>query len=177
MTHRKLIIFEFSSIIFLFILGTFLHFTYQLSQNNLFVGLFSSVNESTWEHLKLFFFPMLVTSIIGYFLFYKDYPNYLCIKMRSTILGLVFIVVFFYTYTGVFGTNFTILDIGSFFAAGILSYYYSYKKLIDKTNNRVCCTKGAMLGFFILLICFLVFTFFPPKIGLFIDPITHTYGI
>ena len=45
------------SIIFTFILGTLLHFTYKWSEENAIVGIFSAVNESTWEHLKLLYFP------------------------------------------------------------------------------------------------------------------------
>ena len=45
--------------IFISVLGVLLHFTYEWSGNNPIVGLFSATNESTWEHLKLLFFPML----------------------------------------------------------------------------------------------------------------------
>ena len=65
------IIFIFS-IIFTLVLGTILHFTYTWSNNNPFIGSFSAVNESTWEHLKLVFFPMLITVFIGYFYLEND---------------------------------------------------------------------------------------------------------
>ena len=42
------------------ILGTLSHFVYGLSGENRFIGLFFPVNESTWEHMKLAFFPMLL---------------------------------------------------------------------------------------------------------------------
>ena len=51
------------------ILGTIFHFTYEWSGKKVIIGLFSAVNESTWEHLKLLFFPMLITTFIGYFFF------------------------------------------------------------------------------------------------------------
>ena len=35
------------------ILGSILHFTYGWSRGNKFVAIFSAVNESTWEHIKL----------------------------------------------------------------------------------------------------------------------------
>ena len=49
------------------ILGILLHFTYEWSGDKIIVGLFSAINESTWEHLKLLFFPMVITIIVGYF--------------------------------------------------------------------------------------------------------------
>ena len=64
---NKLIKAELIVILFSLVLGTLLHFTYEWSGENLFVGSFSAVNESVWEHLKLVFFPMLITTIIIYF--------------------------------------------------------------------------------------------------------------
>ena len=65
MTKKSSILkFEIISTIFIMIAGTLLHFTFEWSNNNPIVGTFSAVNESTWEHLKLLFFPMLISSII-----------------------------------------------------------------------------------------------------------------
>ena len=44
------------------ILGTLLHFLYEWTGYNYLVGFISPVNESTWEHLKLLFFPVLFLS-------------------------------------------------------------------------------------------------------------------
>ena len=71
--RNKILIFQIVSTIFIIILGTILHFTFKWSNKNPLVGSFSAVNESTWEHLKLLFFPMLITTIIGYFLYRRIY--------------------------------------------------------------------------------------------------------
>lgn len=173
-TKSKLLKYEIFSMIFLFIFGTLLHFTFEFFNHMPLVGTFSAVNESTWEHLKLLFFPMLITTIIGYFYFHKEYPNYLWIKTKGILIGLAFIIIFFYTYTGIIGTNFAILDIGSFFIAGFLAHYYTYKNIIKKEKGN---TPISFIILAILLISFIVFTFIPPKIGLFKDPVTSTYGI
>lgn len=65
MNKKKIKNYQIFSILFVFLLGTLLHFTYELSGNNLFIATFSAVNESVWEHLKLIFFPSLLTVIIG----------------------------------------------------------------------------------------------------------------
>ena len=44
-------------------------------------------------------------------------------------------------------------------------------------NNFKCNNKTAIIVLVILLICFIVFTFYAPKIGLFKDPITNKFGI
>ncbi len=72
MDKNKIKNYQIFSIVFTFILGTLLHFTYNLSGENIIVGSFSAINESVWEHLKLLYFPMLLTLIIGYFGVGKD---------------------------------------------------------------------------------------------------------
>ena len=50
-------------ILFVSVTGTLSHFLYQFSGNCFLTGLFSPVGESTWEHMKLLFFPMLFYSL------------------------------------------------------------------------------------------------------------------
>lgn len=73
------------------------HFTFNWS-NNILVGIFSPVNESIWEHLKLLFFPMLITVIFVYFYKGRLIPNYLCAKVLGIIVSIAFTIIFFYTY-------------------------------------------------------------------------------
>ena len=39
--------------------GTLLHFVYEWTGGNRVIAVFSAVNESTWEHMKLLFIPFL----------------------------------------------------------------------------------------------------------------------
>lgn len=175
MTKKSSILkFEIISTIFIMIVGTLLHFTFGWSNNNPLIGTVSAVNESTWEHLKLLFFPMLISTIIGYFYKGKHIPNYLCSKVLGTILSMSFIVVFFYTYTGIIGKNFAIVDIASFFIAVLLGQYIAYRKM----ESTFSCNKSVpIIILLVLCLCFFVFTFFPPHIVLFQDPITGMFGI
>ena len=166
--------FQIFSAIFTMILGTLLHFTYEWSNCNLLVASFSAVNESTWEHLKLLFFPMLLTTILGYFYIGKNTLNYICAKTIGILSAICFTTIFFYTYTGIIGTNFSFLDIGSFFMAVILGEYIAYKILL---SNFLCNKKIAIIVLSILLICFVLFTYITPQIGIFKDPVTNSFGI
>ena len=174
MNKRKVIIYQIFSVIFLFILGTLLHFTFNWSNQNSIVALFSSINESVWEHLKLVFFPMLITTVIGILYFGKSFPNYLCAKTIGIICAMAFMIIFFYTYTGILGNNLAVVDISSFFFSVILGEYICY---ILITNNFVCNNQIAFVVLLILLLCFIIFTYHTPNIGLFKDPITGQYGI
>ena len=175
-SKNKLLKFQIFSVIFTWVLGTLLHFTYEWSNENIIIAAFSAVNESTWEHLKLLFFPMFITTVIGYFYLKpkEDYKNFLCAKTIGILSALSFVVVFFYTYTGIVGTNFAILDIGSFFVGVLLGEFVTYKL----TKNDVDCNNcSAMIILTILFLCFIIFTYYPPHIGLFIDPVSRKYGI
>lgn len=174
MNKEKIKKYQIFSVIFTFILGTLLHFTYNLSNQNPIVAVFSSVNESTWEHLKLIFFPTLLTIIIGYFYFNKSVSNFVCSKTLGLLISICFTVVFFYTYTGILGKNIAFIDIASFFISVLIGEFISYVLII---NNFKCKNCIAIIVLLIITILFIFFTFNPPKIGLFKDPLTNTYGI
>lgn len=162
------------SAIFVCILGTLLHFTYKIFGENQLVASFSAVNESVWEHLKLLYFPMLLTTIIGYFYIGKSSTNFLCAKTLGIIASIFFVIVFFYTYSGIIGRTITFIDIASFFIAVILGEYISFKLM---SSNFQCNNIIAVFVLIILLTSFIVFTYFTPELGIFKDPVTGEYGI
>lgn len=171
MKNKSILQFQIISIILVYISGVLLHFTYEWSNNNVIVGLFSAINESTWEHLKLLFYPMLITTIIGYFYIGKEKSNFLCAKTIGILVAISFTVIFFYTYTGILGTNVDFLNITTFFIAVILGEFIAYRYMI---LNNPCNKKIAITILIILFLCFIVFTFVPPSIGLFKNPILAT---
>lgn len=174
MDNTKIRSYQILSAIFVCIVGTLLHFTYKFLGENSFVASFSAVNESVWEHLKLLFFPLLLTTIIGYFYIGKNVPNFLCSKTLGIITAMLFIVIFFYTYTGIIGKSILFIDIASFFVAVILGEYLAYKLMI---SNFECNNIIAIIILSAILIGFIVFTYFTPKIEIFRDPVTNQYGI
>ena len=87
--------------IFISVLGVLLHFTYEWSGDNAVVGLFSAVNESTWEHLKLLFFPFLLLTILEVLLRGNMLPEqFLPARVLGILAGMGGIVVGFYTLQG-----------------------------------------------------------------------------
>ncbi len=157
------------------LLGTLLHFLYDRTQSP-FAALFSGVNESTWEHMKLLFFPMFLFASVQSFFIGKDYQNFWCIKAKGTMLGLVMIPVIFYTLRGIFGTTPDWINIAIFFISAAIAFIYETKQL--KKGSLPCKTEKAALAlFFILTAAFFIFTFMPPSIPLFQDPIDGSFGI
>ena len=164
MSLKKIRMYQIFSAIFVIILGSLFHFTYNLSGDNPIVAIFSSINESVWEHLKLLYFPMLLTIVIGYFYIGKEIPNFLCSKTIGILVAMLFVVIFFYTYTGILGYNIAILDISSFVIATVLGEFVSYILIVNNFdyNNWI-----AIFILAILFICFAIFTFKTPNLGIF----------
>ncbi len=170
----SIIKFQILSIIFIVLLGSFLHFTYELSGNNPIIGTFSAVNESVWEHLKLAFFPTLITTLIGFFIFKDDIPNFLCAKTLSMIFSILFIPIFFYTYTYILGSHNVVIDILSFILSVFIGETIAYLYII---NDYPCNSKIALFIIGLLTFIFILFTFTPPKLDIFQESTTGIYGI
>ena len=173
MTIKKahIIGFFFSSL-----LGALLHFVFEWSGGSPLVGALTPVNESTWEHLKLLAMPMLLFAIAEHYSYGRRTPGFLSARAVSILLGMGVIICGYYTYKGVWGQDVAAVNIILFVAGVLAAYCYSYKALRNRrchpdTDNR------AKLGIALLLILFVVFTFYPPHIGLFLDPLTGGYGI
>ena len=124
--RNKLFCYTIGGILFTSLLGTLSHFIYEWSGENWLAGLFTPVNESTWEHMKLLFFPMLLYGIFALPRLKDDYP---CISFGyplGILAGTFAIPILFYTYYGILGRNHTAADILIFYlsvAAGFAAAY------------------------------------------------------
>ena len=157
--------------LFVLILGTLLHFSFAWLREAPVAGLFSAVNESTWEHMKLLFFPSFLYFLWEYKKYGSSSKDLLTARTLGLFCGLAFIPVSFYTYTGVIGKGFFPVDIA---ICVFLTLYASTRFLAHPLKLT---TFTAFLLLFALLAAFLTFTFFPPHIQLFLDPVDCTYGI
>ena len=157
------------------LLGTLLHFLYEWLGGSVWIAAFSGVNESTWEHMKLLFWPMFIYAILESF-FFADRRDFWCIQLRGILLGLILIPVIFYTYNGVFAKSPDFINIAIFFFAAAIVYYYE-ARLFKAGTMRCSAPKLAFATLCFLAVLFVVFTFLAPQIGIFKDSLTGTYGI
>jgi len=177
MDERKRILFyELAGIVFIIILGSILHFTFEWAGHNAIVGVFSAVNESVWEHLKLGFWPAIVFALIEFKYLKKATNNFLFGKTVGIYLIPVVIIVIFYSYTAILGESILIIDVLSFVIAVIVGQLVSYRLLTWKTLPYNL-DKVSLIALFLLGLAFVLFTFYPPQLAMFQDPITGEYGI
>ncbi len=154
--------------------GTLLHFLYDWTNQSLLTAPISGVNESTWEHMKLLFFPLFVFALVQN-RYFKDYSSFWCVKLIGILTGLLTIPILFYTYNGIFGTSLDWVNITIFFVATAITFLVE-TKLFQK-NTIPCFPRLAFLVVCFIGVLFVLFTFIPPQIPLFRDPLTGEYGI
>lgn len=162
--------------LFVSVAGTFLHFLYDLTGKNLAAGLISAVNESIWEHMKLIFYPMVLVSLVEYRLTKGERSLIRCSTLAGILLALVLIPVLYYTYTGILGVSADWFNVTIFFLAAGAAYWLEYR--IESGN--CCCRVSFKVWMLILLLiaaAFTAATFCPPRIPLFRDPLSGTWGI
>ena len=152
--------------------GTILHFLYDWTGGSIWVAPFSGVNESTWEHMKLLIWPLFLFAVVQR-MFFRERENFWRVKLWSILLGLLLIPVLFYTYNGAIGKSPDWLNITIFYICA--GFVFLFERWAFKTARH-----SSRLAFFALCLVgtlFVVFTFAPPRIPLFLDPLTGTYGI
>lgn len=164
---NKLLVWEIGGFIFIGLLGASLHFTYELSDfSSNVVAYFSAVNESTWEHLKMVFFPGLLFALIEYTYVRDQVNNYIVAKSASMFIMPLVIAVGWYIYAPIVGRSVFPVDLALFYLAVFIGQLVSYKILtrppLDKRYNNY-----AIGAFLTLFLAFSTLTYCAPQVFLF----------
>ena len=173
---RSLSLWQFVGFSLTSFLGTLFHFLYEWTGESPFVAPISGVNESTWEHMKLLFFPLFFFALVER-AFFREQKNFWQVKLCGTLRGILWIPFLFYTLNGAFGKTPDWVNISLFFLAAALSFLWETRAFSKAEDTE---SPVPRLSFFLLCLIgalFVLFTFFPPRIPLFADPLTGTYGI
>jgi hypothetical protein len=177
MTIDSVILVSLWMIVPLGLLGSVLHFLFDWTKHNRFLALFSAVNESYWEHIKIaiwpvFVFQLAMFSMGGYqILSFVPAATIALYSIPVSMVGLVFI------YKALTKRNILWLDISIFFVciAVAQSIFVLILGQLSPTTGTVVISILFLLG---LIIAFLLFTVRPPKEpDVFVDPINKRYGL
>lgn len=154
------------------VLGTLLHFVYEWTGENKIAALFSAVNESVWEHLKLLFWPVLLVTVIEYVFIErkKRIGGFLPARFSGMLFGMLVTVTLYYTITGIVGKNIDFVNIAIFYIAVIAVFLVSHLIIKNGCCRQPIASLAAVIGFILLAVLFGIWSFYPPDIGIFIDP-------
>lgn len=159
----------------IFLAGSILHFVYDWSGAWRPVALVAAVNESVWEHLKLAFWPALLSGLVEWRLLHRRYPAFWAARTVGLLVTPVFIALIFYGYTALLGGHWLVADIGTFLI-GIAAGQWSCYTLLGWQPNRAGRVVVG-LSLVLLVAAFACFTYWPPEWSLFREASTGISGI
>ncbi len=157
--------------------GMLLQFLFKWTGGSILVAAFAGVNESTWEHMKLLYVPYFVFTMLEFPVFAEPLRNFFAAKATAGAAGALFIPVLYYTANGMFGKTPDWFNIAVFFASTAAAYLLSYRLLTTLSLRGTAMQLTGFLLLWGLMLLFVLFTYRPPRLPLFLDPVTQAYGI
>jgi hypothetical protein len=166
--NRRIIEWEVAGVFFVLIVGSLLHFAFELSGFWKPVALIASVNESTWEHLKMVFWPGLFFFIAQYY-FLKNTQcasRFWCAKAACLLLMPLIVAAGWYAAIALLGQNDFGVNIALFVGAIVIGQVASYAILSGKLPGTISQRRSIII-ILLLTFAFASLTYFPPRIFLF----------
>lgn len=162
------------SFCFLIIFGSLLHFTHDWIKKGILLHIFSALNESTWEHMKLLVAPTILIGILQYIFLKGTHANlfnsiFILLLVEVTSIPLLFEPLRLLLKKVPFSVTILIFILSILF--GLLTQSYFLKENIYLFPEEI-----ALLLSLGIVGIFAIFSYYPPKIFLFKDPITGRYG-
>lgn len=158
----------------IFILASISHFIYSTFPSNL-TAIFFPVNESIWEHMKLFYTPYLIDSILLFIAskkFNLVYHNILLFALISSLFSIFTYLIIYIPIFLIFKSN-LIIDISLMIIVIITSQYlfnYILKKETSKHTNLI------LILIILIYILFGYLTYYPLRNFIFLDYSKNKYG-
>lgn len=175
MPKKTLLRLETAGPIIVFIIASFLHFIYDLSPNVL-TSLFGAVNESIWEHIKIFTIAYLFYGFIELLWTKSELKRFVAAKTAGVLVQGMFIPAAYYSFSLFVRKPVFIVDLLIGFLASVLGFLVSYR--LYKGNRKIeKYFLTSLMFLFLIMLSLLCFTYFPPEAELFRDVITGEYGV
>lgn len=162
------------SFLLISLLGSLFHFTHGWIKRGFLLHVFSALNESTWEHMKMLLAPTLLVSVLQLFYLRGVYENFWNGVLLLLIVELLTIPFLFEPLRHLIKKVPFVFTILIFYLAiffGLLVEYFVLKNEILIFSDFI-----ALIFVLILVILFGFFSYYPPKHFLFRDPVTGEYG-
>ena len=143
--------------------GAGLHFVYELCPLPI-VGLFAPVNESVWEHLKLFFWPFLAAAFVltrGQADGQRAWSGFLLAELLMPLLCMGG----FYTLTAGFGVEALWVDLALYTVTIAAGFRLAYRRMLDGTVAWAAGVLVIAVGLYGAAL--ILFTMAPPLLPVF----------
>lgn len=180
----KLLLWEVGCIFWIAVAGSLLHFAFELSEYWRPMALLAAVNESAWEHTKMYFWPGLLFAIVQYTYTRKLAHNYWVGKVVALALTPLLILVVYFSYLAYVATAgikpslavmLTIMVVG--ISAGQLASWM----ILCRRPIRGIGASYVAAAYAVVILAFSSLTYFPPRVFVFENfycyQYTGDYGI
>lgn len=182
--RRAVLLWEIATFVVVMIGASALHFAFELSNFYTPLAVVASVNESTFEHLKIFFWPLLITALVEHAFIKGHVNNYWWGKAMALLVMPIVIILGFYFYLGIAlpltGTGYLALDIGTGALGVVAANIVAYRILTAPEKGTAYRTAGLVI-IAIMAVVMALAAFFPPEFFLFENfwgyEYTGAYGI
>ena len=157
-------------------LATLWHFIYEWLPCG-FLSVIGLVNESPWEHVKLFFIPPLIWYIVVYFAAGRRYPNFVFAAAVSLVLMPAFMLALYGVYSQ-FLEETLLLNIANTLVTIAFGMWVTYRLTVSKRRlHGPGFSAAAVIIIAGLIVLYGQMTYDPPHIPLFYDTEAGNYGI
>jgi hypothetical protein len=176
--NTKLLLWELGCVFWICFAGSSLHFAFELSDYWTPMAVIAAVNESVWEHLKIYFWPGLLYALVQYTYTRNIANNYWLGKCVALLVTPIVITLSYHGYmawlvsSGV-STSVGIILLIMFF--GVLVGQLCCYKILSSPPFQYVQRRYVAAGYASLLFMFSTFTFFPPQLFLFENYLCYEY--
>ena len=159
--------------LYISIFSTFLHFSYDMTNHMFIFSVIGAVNESTWEHLKIGFFPWFTWFAIRSY--YFSYINSYFGNFIALITFMLTIMAIFYGTIFIMKRHILLISIASFYIGVTSGSFFEY--IIKDFSFPSAFEIIGIFGCFLVILSGLMWTYFPTKFFLTLDVRYRMYGI
>ena len=176
MNNKRAALSEAAGAVVIYSAAVFLHFLYPLTGASPLSILLGAVNESVWEHVKIFSIAYVGYAVLQLCWIGLPFRRYAVAKCIGLYTMMAAMIGFYYLYTAFVGRSVYQVDILSSLVFVIAVQALSCR--LETSGNRLAdYFYPAMLLLMLYYVMFFSFTIYPPKVGLFRDPLSGRYGV
>jgi Family of unknown function (DUF6512) len=174
----KLALWEIGTVVWVRVAGSALHFAFELSEYWRPMALFAAVNESAWEHTKMYFWPGLFAALVQYTYTRDVANNYWLGKAVALALTPLLIWLTYFTYMSwvvASGGKASLPTMLSIMVLGISAGQAASWTILTRPPLQLASTRTAAGIMATLTVVFATFSYFPPKVFLFENFFCYQY--
>jgi hypothetical protein len=174
----KLALWEIGIVVWVCVAGSTLHFAFELSEYWRPMALFAAVNESAWEHTKMYFWPGLLAALLQYTYTRDVANNYWLGKVTALALTPFLIWLTYFTYMSWVvssGGKASLATMLSIMVLGISAGQATSWYLLTRPPLQFATRRYATGALATLTAVFATFSYFPPRVFLFENFFCYQY--